>query len=35
MFNLSAAMAAEFINHAKTMSDQVKSLGHNPLKTNP
>ena len=32
MFNVSAAMAAEFIKHTKTMTDQLKDIGHNPLK---
>ena len=34
MFNVSAAMAAEFIKHTKTMTDQLKEIGHNPLKSN-
>lgn len=33
MFNVSAAMAAEFIIHTKTMTDQLKDIGHNPLKS--
>jgi coenzyme F420-reducing hydrogenase delta subunit len=33
MFNVSAAMAAEFIKHTKTMTDQLKDIGHNPLRS--
>jgi coenzyme F420-reducing hydrogenase delta subunit len=35
MYNLSAAMAAEFIENTKTMANKIKSLGQNPLKPNP
>ncbi|MCK4488675.1 MAG: hydrogenase iron-sulfur subunit, partial [Anaerolineales bacterium] len=33
MYNVSAAMAAEFIENTKTMVDKIKSIGHNPLKS--
>lgn len=32
MYNLSAAMAGEFVNAAKTMTEQIYSLGPNPLR---
>jgi coenzyme F420-reducing hydrogenase delta subunit len=35
MYNISAAMAAEFIENTKTMANKIKSLGQNPLKSNP
>ena len=31
MFNLSAAMAKEFVEAATEMSEQIKALGPNPL----
>ncbi len=33
MFNMSAAMAGEFVNAAQTMTDVITDLGPNPLRT--
>ncbi|MCD4801457.1 MAG: hydrogenase iron-sulfur subunit [Anaerolineales bacterium] len=33
MYNVSAAMAAEFMENTKTMVEKIKSIGHNPLKS--
>ena len=35
MFNLSAAMASEFVNYTKEMSEKIAALGPNPLKIPP
>jgi coenzyme F420-reducing hydrogenase delta subunit len=35
MFNLSAAMATEFINNTTSMVERIKALGPNPLKSKP
>jgi hypothetical protein len=32
MFNMSAAMAGEFVNAATTMTEQIAALGPNPLR---
>jgi coenzyme F420-reducing hydrogenase delta subunit len=34
MFNMSAAMAGQFVEATNTMCEQVASLGPNPLKIN-
>jgi coenzyme F420-reducing hydrogenase delta subunit len=33
MFNMSAAMAGEFVTAAQTMMEQISALGPNPLRT--
>jgi coenzyme F420-reducing hydrogenase delta subunit len=34
MYNVSAAMAAEFIKSATSMTELLKDMGQNPLKNN-
>jgi hypothetical protein len=31
MYNMSAAMAGEFVEKAKSMDERIKDLGKNPL----
>jgi coenzyme F420-reducing hydrogenase delta subunit len=35
MINVSAAMAGEFVAKAEEISDEIKKLGPNPLRTAP
>jgi coenzyme F420-reducing hydrogenase delta subunit len=35
MYNLSAAMAKEFVNAATEMADMIKELGPSPLRKAP
>jgi len=35
MFNLSAAMAGEFVKISEQMTDRIKALGPNPLRADP
>jgi hypothetical protein len=35
MFNMSAAMAGEFVRVAQEMNDRITTLGPNPLRAEP